>query len=183
MAREEQSDHWPRPVALFALAPAGGNPPARFGESFDDICQMTATLLPIRSAKIRWPKSAHADADCCTPSSPRDSRRSAPIGSAAQIQVQKTRRTRCPPRVVVPLLPFAQWSDRDGVKNKLRDIGLLRCGQSKVPFPEPPKPGGLASTPQSHSQKQKCRYRADSLRRQRARCPDRDNRRDQRSLE
>src|ERR1700719_4034494 len=143
---------------------------------------MTATLSPVRWAKIRWPKSAHADADCCTPSSPRDSRRSAPIGSAAHFPVQKTGRTTCPPRVVGPLLPFARWSDRDGVKNKLRDIGRLRRGQSKVLFPQPPKPGLRASTQESHYQKQECRYKADSSRRQRARCQGRDNKRDQRSL-
>src|ERR1700730_993274 len=162
MAREEQSDRWSKPVVLSALVPTRDNPPARLRHAFDDIRQRIATLSPIRWAKIRWPKSAHADADCCTPSSPRDSRRFAPIGSAARFQVQKTRRTRCPPRVVVPPLPFAQWSDRDGVKNKLRDIGRLRCGQSKVPFPQPPKPGSRASRQKNHYQKQKSRYKAGS---------------------
>src|ERR1700680_754626 len=182
MAREEQSDRWPRPIFLSALAPARDNPAAGLRHAFADIRRMTPTLSPIRSAKIRCPKSAHGDADCCTPSSPRDSRRSVPTGSATHFLVQKTRRTRCPPHVVVPLLPFAPWSDRDGVKNKLRDIGLLRCGQSRVPFPQPPKPGFRASTQQSHYQKQKSRYKAGSSRRQRACCRGRDNKRDQRSL-
>src|SRR3979411_1385577 len=101
---------------------------------------MTSTLSPIRWAKIRWPKSAHADADCCTPSSPRDSRRFAPIGCADRFPAQKTRRTMYPPPVGFPRLAFAQGLDRDAVKSKLRDIGLPRCRRSKVHFPQLPTP-------------------------------------------
>jgi len=136
MAREEQSDRWSKPVVLSALVQ-----PQIIRHRVEACPLMISpndrTLSPIRWQKFVGPHLPMRMRIAAPHHRPAILEDLQPIDPRLTSKFRELVRTRCPPRVAVPLLPFAQGSGRDGVKTNYTTSACFAAG-NQSPFPQLP---------------------------------------------